>query len=158
MEERDKIWHGAFVCVFNKSFSKILLLSRNWKKKKREGKVWESKAMWGNIGGSMEAGETPRQACVREAGEEIGVRLNPKDLVQVYVKKRPVSEPKPYVVCFHATTIDEGTKISLNDESYKYRWFSIEKLPNGMLDKKEDILKWRNLAMSGLGAAKDTAS
>jgi 8-oxo-dGTP pyrophosphatase MutT (NUDIX family) len=157
LEERSKVWFGAFVCIFNKSFSKILLLSRNWKKKKREGKVWESKATWGNIGGSMEAGETPQQACVREAGEEIGVRLNPKDLVQVHVKKRPVSELKPYVVRFYATTIDEGTKINLNDESYKYRWFSIEKLPNETLDKKEDIIEWRNLAMSSLGASKDTS-
>jgi 8-oxo-dGTP pyrophosphatase MutT (NUDIX family) len=155
LEERNKIWHGAFVCIFNKSFSKILLLNRNWKKKKREGKTWESKAMWGNIGGSMEAGETPQQACVREAWEEIGVRLNLKDLVQVYVKKRPVSEPKPYIVCFYATTIDEGTKISLNDESYKFRWFNIEKLPKETLDKKEDILKWRNLAKTGKIRHKD---
>ena len=152
MEEGNKIWNGAFVCIFNRNFSKILLLSRNWEKKQTEGKLWEGKARWGNIGGSVEAGETPLQACIREADEEIGVKLNFKDLVQVYVKERPAPEQRPYVVHFYAAAIDEDTNIVLNDESYAYKWFDIENLPNETLDDKEDILKWRNLAMSSLVA------
>lgn len=140
------MWHGAFVCIFNKDFSKILLLKRNIEKKRREGKIWETEAAWGNIGGSIEANETPKRACIREAYEEIGIRLKPNDLVQVYIKKKQSSKPNPYTEYFYATAIDEGTKFSLNDESYKYKWFSVEKLPLKMLDKKEDILLWRSVS------------
>ncbi|MGC8730520.1 MAG: hypothetical protein ACP5RP_04025 [Candidatus Micrarchaeia archaeon] len=54
----------------------------------------------------------------------------------------------------YATTLDKNTNIVLNahtkvPESESCRWFPIEKLPEEMLDKKEDIIRWRNLARLG---------
>ncbi|MGC8648875.1 MAG: hypothetical protein ACP5UN_01490, partial [Candidatus Micrarchaeia archaeon] len=54
----------------------------------------------------------------------------------------------------YAAAIDKDTKITLNahtnkQESESYRWFSVEKLPEKMLDEKEDIIRWRDLAKSG---------
>ena len=133
---------GAFVCVFDKSLSEVLLLNRNWEKKKRQGKVWEGGARWGNVGGSVEPGETPLQGCMREAKEETGLNLSPKDLVEVEVRKSPQGA-NPYVVHFYATSIDRNARISLDDESSSYGWFKLESLPNGMFDSKKDLLKWR---------------
>ena len=155
MAKMDKTWSGAFVCIFNRNFSKILLLARNWEKKKRQGKEWEGGGTWGNIGGSVEPGETPLQACIREAKEEIGINLDPNKLVPVYVKKTPAPEPKQYAIHFYAASIDHKTKIKLNDESYGCKWFSLEDLPDKTLDSKEDLLKWRDLAKSGHSTARN---
>lgn len=37
--------------------------------------------MWGLFGGSIDEGESPRDAAVREIWEELNVKINPKDLV-----------------------------------------------------------------------------
>lgn len=142
MEERGKIWSGAFVCIFNRNFSKMLLLSRNWQKKKQEGKKWEGKALWGNIGGSIESRETSLQACVREAREEVGISLNPKNLMLICVKKTPEFEPHKFVRYFYAASIDEDARINLNEESDGYGWFDAKSLPEKMLDSRKDILGW----------------
>jgi 8-oxo-dGTP pyrophosphatase MutT (NUDIX family) len=134
------MWSGAFVCVFDSEYLKILMLKR------RHNKEWEDKGGWGNIGGSVEPDETPVQACIREAREEIGVDLKQEDLVPVYVRKVPESEPNEYLMHFYATSIDINTKIVLNDESDEYRWFNIYALPENMLDDKKDILEWRDIA------------
>jgi len=65
---------GVFVLIFNKDFSKILLIKRNEEKRNKFG------ADWGNIGGKIEFRETSAQACAREIKEEIGLNLNPKKL------------------------------------------------------------------------------
>ena len=134
------MWSGAFVCVFDSEYLKILMLKR------RHNKEWEDKGGWGNIGGSVEPDETPVQACIREAREEIGVDLKHEDLVPVYVRKVPESEPNEYLMHFYATSIDINTQIVLNDESDEYRWFNIYALPENMLDDKKDILEWRDIA------------
>ena len=126
------------MCVFNEDFSKLLLLKRAMGGKKSGGK-------WGNVGGSVEPGETPLQACIREANEETGLVLRPENLVSVYVKRG--------VMYFFATSIPEGTKIVLNEESDRYEWFSLENLPEKTLDKKNELLRWRDRARSGLGKA-----
>ena len=101
MKEENRFGLGAFICIFNKDYSEILLLYRSKKKRERWG------ADWGNIGGVVEFGETSRQGAVREAYEEIGIKLKPSDLKLIAVK-----------------------------------------LPREMLDKKEDIIRWRDLAKS----------
>ena len=144
MAKRVKRWSGAFVCVFNSDFTKILMLSR--KPGPERSKEWERRGEWGNIGGSVEPGETPIQALAREAREETGIRLNKKRLVKVHVRR--ISPPRlyPCVMHFYATSIRESTRIRLNDESYRYRWFSLRRLPSKTLDSKKDILRWKDLA------------
>jgi ADP-ribose pyrophosphatase YjhB (NUDIX family) len=136
MGER-KFGLGVFVCVFNKDFSKILLLKRNEEKRKR----WE--ADWGNVGGKLEFGETSEEACLREAREEISLELDKKNIQQVKIIETPNSVL--YGDCHtvhivYATPIPENTKIKINPESEGYEWFSLDNLPEKMLDKKEDIL------------------
>ncbi|MCL4373688.1 NUDIX hydrolase [Candidatus Marsarchaeota archaeon] len=126
------------------------MLQRNWEKKKKEGKIWERRSMWGNVGGSVEKGETPKQAVIREAGEEIGLKLNQKAVIAAFTRDHRSAE-KPYTVHFYATSIEESTKIKLNDESCSYKWFSTKKLPSNMLDKKEDVIKCMHIAIAKIG-------
>ncbi|MGC8628815.1 MAG: NUDIX domain-containing protein [Candidatus Micrarchaeia archaeon] len=148
MKEENRFGLGAFICIFNKDYSEILLLYRSKKKRERWG------ADWGNIGGVVEFGETSRQGAIREAYEEIGIKLKPSDLKLIAVKETLNFMPHLQAVHFvYATAIDKSTKITLNahtkkQESESYRWFPVEKLPRKMLDKKEDIIRWRDLAKS----------
>ncbi|MGC8669706.1 MAG: NUDIX hydrolase [Candidatus Micrarchaeia archaeon] len=153
MRRKNKIWNGSFVCIFNQKFTKVLMLQRNWEKKKQEGKTWERRSMWGNIGGSVEKGERPKQAVIREAREEIGIKLKPKAVILAFAQERNSAE-KPYKINFYVTSIEESTKVKINDESYSYKWFSVKKLPPNMLDKRGDILKCMDIAISKIGKIK----
>lgn len=140
MASQDRVGMGVFVCIFNRNLSKIMLLKRNKEKRKMWG------ADWGNVGGKIEFGETSLQACVREAREEIGVRLKPSNLVLLEVKEDPHFRPHVHAIHFvYATTIDEKTKIRTNSESDDHRWFSMKNLPDKLLDPKKRIIGWRNL-------------
>ncbi len=149
MIDEDRFGLGVFICIFNKDYSEILLLYRNKEKREKWG------ADWGNIGGVVEFGETSLQGAIREAYEEIGIKFKPSDLRLIAVKETLNFMPHLQAVHFvYATTIDKNTKIVLNahtnkQESESYRWFPVEKLPEKMLDKKEDIIKWRDLVKSG---------
>lgn len=136
---------GVIVYVFNRDFSKILLLKRNEEKRNR------NKADWGNIGGRVELGEKLIGACLREAKEEIGVDLNPKKLKLIEVKETPYLTDVFHAIHFvYATIIDEDEKIILNFngelESDEYKWFNLTNLPDKTLDKKEDIIGIANKA------------
>jgi len=133
------------MCIFNKDFSKILLLKRN--KEKRE----KNKADWGHVGGRVEFGEKLIDACIREAREEIGVNLNPERLKLLDIKETPYLSDIFHAIHFvYTTTLDENQEIKLNfdcnNESDEFRWFSLENLPEKMLDTKEDVLEIANKA------------
>ena len=130
-----KLSLGVFVCIFNKDFSKILLIKRNAEKRKKYGKDW------GNIGGIIEFRETSKQACIREAQEEIGLTLKENELKLIKVKEMPnYSEIYHATQFIYAISISEDAKITINHESEDFKWFNLDNLPESMLDKKEDIL------------------
>jgi ADP-ribose pyrophosphatase YjhB (NUDIX family) len=135
-EIERKFGLGVFVCVFNKDFSKILLIKRNAEKRKKHG------ADWGNIGGKLHFGERLIDACIRETQEEIGVTLDSKKVVLVEVKEKPLATEIYHTFNFaYATTLSEDEKITINEESEDYKWFELTNLPEKMLDKEEDIIE-----------------
>lgn len=135
MVER-KFGLGVFVCIFNKDFSKILLIMRNEEKRKKFG------ADWGNIGGKVDFGESLIEACIRETREEIGVNLDSKNVELIEVKEKPFATEIYHTLNFaYATILDEKEKIIINEESDDYKWFELNNLPEKMIDKKEDIIE-----------------
>ena len=135
MEER-KFGLGVIVCIFNRDFSKILLLKRNEEKRKK------NKADWGNVGGKVNLGELLIDACLREAKEEIGVNINPEKLKLIDIKETPYLSDIFHAIHFvYATTLDENQKITINNESEEFKWFRLDSLPDKMFDSKEYIIK-----------------
>ena len=146
--EEPRFGLGVFVCVFNRDFSKILLVKRNAEKVKSHG------FEWGNIGGKMEFGETILEGCRREAREEIGIDLKPENMRLIFIKETPKGfyNTKIHAIHFvYATVLDEDEKITLNDESTDYKWFSLDKLPAGTIDSKETLNDFADLAKKEFG-------
>ena len=140
MVER-KFGLGVVICIFNRDFSKIFLLKRNEEKRDR------NKADWGNVGGKVELGEKLIDACVREASEEIGVKLNPEKIKLLEIVEQPhITEVYHALHFIYASILDEKEKFCINDESDECNWFDLNKLPDKMLDSKEDIKRFSVLA------------
>ena len=138
--ENRKFGLGVIICIFNRDFSKMLLLKRNEEKRKKCG------ADWGNVGGRVELGETLVDACLREAKEEIGVDLNPEKLKLIEIKETPYLTDVFHAIHFvYATVIEEDEKIILNfdcdNESEEYKWFDLKELPDKTIDPKEYLIK-----------------
>ncbi len=146
MTKKDTCGLGTYACVFNRGFTKVLLLKRNAKKRKMWG------ATWGNVGGKVEFGETSRQACAREMREEIGLSVRPSDLILMEVREFPHFRPHVFGISFiYAVSISERSRIRLNaaadtPESDAYQWFDIDRLPDSMLDTRRDMVAWARAA------------
>ena len=121
--------------IFNKDFSKILLIKRN--KEKREKWGFD----WGAIGGKIDLGENSKESCVREAREEIGLKLEKEDLNFAFFEEKPKEDRDLLVHFFYSVSIDENTEVNLNEESEEFKWFRIENLPESMIDTEERIRK-----------------
>ncbi|MCX6749037.1 MAG: NUDIX hydrolase [Candidatus Pacearchaeota archaeon] len=125
---------GTVLYVFSQDLSRVLLLKLNEHKRVKFG------ADWGNVGGKINLGETSLENCIRESGEEIGVRFEPRDLRLLYVKEIPNFFNKVHAVQFvYGAALDEQTPIILGKELESYRWFDLSKLPERTLDTQEDF-------------------
>lgn len=130
---------GMVLYVFNQDLSKVLLLKLNEHKRAKFG------ADWGNVGGKINIGETSLENSIRESGEEIGVRFEPRDLKLLYVKEIPNFFNKVHAVQFvYGTALNEQTPIILGREIESYRWFDLSNLPERTLDTKESYREVRN--------------
>lgn len=131
---------AVFLIIFNKDFSKILLLKRNIQKRNYWG------VSWGNVGGKIDPGESSMEAIIRESFEEICVNFNKKDLKLLHIKEIPHAREKWHPIhFFYGASIDEdNTQISLCNESEDYSWFDLDNLPEDMFDSKEFILFLKN--------------
>jgi ADP-ribose pyrophosphatase YjhB (NUDIX family) len=128
---------GVFVVVLNKDFSKILLLKRNEEKRKK----WD--VDWGNVGGKLELREYSIDGAIREAREETGLNLDKDKMRLIETIESPNFHANFHGFHFvYGIAVDENEKVIINDESDEYGWFDINNLPDRMIDKKEDILKW----------------
>jgi 8-oxo-dGTP pyrophosphatase MutT (NUDIX family) len=141
MEKNRRFGVGILAWIFNPDFSKILLLKRN--KEKREKYGFD----WGGVGGKLEFGELSEEGIIREAIEEIGVKIDKSKLKLLFVKEHPDFTKE--VHGFHwiyGSILPENSKIKVNEESDEYKWFDIKKLPDSMFDSKEDIIEIANKA------------
>jgi len=96
--------------------------------------------LWGTTGGGIEAGETPKEAAIREAFEETGFQVEIINYMGLY--KREDNR------CIYESYLFEGRVLSGQFKpefpGCKGRWFSIDKLPLSILDRtREKILDCR---------------
>jgi 8-oxo-dGTP diphosphatase len=80
------------------------------------------------VAGHVEAGETVTQAAVREAGEEVGVTLDPQDMQIVHVMNRKSEDERIdfFMVINHWTGEISNTEPQKCDH---LAWFPLESLP-----------------------------
>lgn len=106
---------AANLWVFNRR-GLILIQRRSEKKQFRPG-------VWATHGGGMRAGETARQACVREAREEIGIRVDPAE--PEYLLRDESAEEhlivENFIVC---REYDVETAVLQREEVSALRWAS----------------------------------
>jgi ADP-ribose pyrophosphatase YjhB (NUDIX family) len=81
---------------------------------------------WTFPAGYMEIDETAEEAAVREAEEEIGLKVKAGPLVGVYSRPAPES-PGILTVVFHGRR--PAGRVKVGHEALEARWFSLDAIP-----------------------------
>jgi isopentenyldiphosphate isomerase len=141
---KDDVWTseeyhlGASLWIVNNDGD--LLIQKRAASKRRHPNVWC------NIGGSVIAGESSRQGCVREVEEEIGIKVNEESLalLQRMVFKNTISDDYILIYDFPIEKV-----VIQQEEVSEVKWASIDEIENlftqglFMIDELADIEKVR---------------
>ena len=95
---------------------------------------------WGIIGGAVDPGESPAQAAIREAREEIGVEVRLGRLLDVlggrdYEVTYPNGDRVAYVSAVYEAIIVDGDPAPADGELSEVAWFSREELSAAHLSR-----------------------
>lgn len=93
--------------------------------------------------GHVETGESPREAMVREAKEEVGIVLEPQDLEFVQVSYRMREDRTGYRVDFFFKTSKWSGEI-VNAEPEKcddLQWFNLQDLPDNTVGLMRTVME-----------------
>lgn len=91
---------------------------------------------WDLFGGHIEQSETAKETIIREIWEEVGIKINPKDLKLVHIMHREEYEnPRQKRICFFwlakrwqgTPHIKEPTKCD------RLNWFELNSLPKNTI-------------------------
>jgi ADP-ribose pyrophosphatase YjhB (NUDIX family) len=90
---------------------------------------------WGIVGGAVEIGESPAEAAVREAREEIGVEIRLIRLIDVlggpeYEITYPNGDRTAYVASVYEAAIVDGSPATNDGEISDLAWFARAELPS----------------------------
>ena len=129
-----------------RQFSSIVIYFDNGKVlllKRKEGVPYGGK--WGFPGGGAEKDESPKEAAIRETGEETGIKVLPDDLV--FLEK--VSSPDKRDVHVFACNNFEGKVNSqkVYEEHDGYEWVAMDELKNYEKPNNSDHLIKKALSM-----------
>src|ERR1700730_14225465 len=88
---------------------------------------------WSTVGGAIDPGESPAEAAIREAREEIGVEVGLRRLLDVlgrpaYEVTYPNGDCVAYVTAVYEATIVDGNPAPVDGELSKVAWFTREEL------------------------------
>jgi ADP-ribose pyrophosphatase YjhB (NUDIX family) len=131
-KSRFKVYASVHV-IFQKD-NKILLSRR---------KNITSDGLWSLVAGHLDGGETVTEACIREAQEEVGVNINPKDIAITTVCHSYSSHNKREFIQFY--TICKRWKGELinnePDKCSELKFFLLDELPDDIVPYVKDGIK-----------------
>lgn len=115
-ENKDKIKENALAVIIDNN-DQVLLLKRSGNKE-----YWGA-GKWALVGGGIEEGETPIEACQREIYEETGLKVN--DFEKSFsIQRNPDSIEHIFIVKYTG----DSHRIKLNDEHTNYGWYFPEEI------------------------------
>lgn len=114
---------GAWAVIYCAATNKFLL-------GRRSAKVNKS-GVWNLFGGRIDCGEHPREALVRELGEEAGLSIKPRHLTKLHtVTRRLRSQRDERDMHYFVITTSQEFSPRLNREHSDFRWFRAKQLPS----------------------------
>lgn len=90
-------------------------------------------------GGHVEAEEDLMQAMIREAKEELGIKLKREDLKIAHILHRYKANRLNFIVS--ACNYEGTLKIGEPDKCEKLEWFDLKNLPDNIEEKTKNVLK-----------------
>ena len=124
--------------------NKILL------QKRKGSKLWPG--YYALPAGHIDEGETQFDALIREAKEELGIILNPKDIINTYVVLRrnyfeiDGKQLEPYIDYYFEINKYEGNpQIIEEDKCDELIWADIDNLPEPFINYEGDFLEDRTI-------------
>lgn len=130
--ENDDVKKNALAVIVNDD-KQILLLRRE-----NNPNIWQP-GKWALVGGGVEEGETPEEACRREIKEETGLDIS-KFRKKFVIQRNPESVEHIFVAKYDGDSHD----IELNNEHTNYGWYSPEEL--FFLNCVPNLIDYVNLA------------
>lgn len=85
------------------------------------------------IAGHLDGGETTKQCIIREAREEAGVMVNPKDLEVVHVMHRFAPDREYFDIYLRAEKWTGDITNKEPDKCDELKWYNMDDLPDNIL-------------------------
>jgi ADP-ribose pyrophosphatase YjhB (NUDIX family) len=86
--------------------------------------------VWALPGGGLEAGETLKACCLREAKEETGLDVEIERLAGLYARQRALGRPMDLTFVFTCRVV--GGALGISDETTAVRYWPTQRLPFNM--------------------------
>lgn len=118
-----------------------VLLGHRHEDPAKAGSELHGEGTWTVPGGKLEFGEVITEAACREALEETGIKLDPKNLKLVSVGNERVADAHFVTIGFVCEEFEGEPKVMEPDEITEWRWFDLNDLPKPIFLPTEKLLR-----------------